>query len=95
MVVDSQYHERMKEASDELARMLYEDELRDIPVLVLANKQDLGNAYSAEQVHKEFNLDSLKRETKCFGTSAKTGQGLSEAFDWLANIINKPKSTDT
>ena len=91
LVVDSQDHERIKEARDELGRMLNEDELRDIPVLVLANKQDLKNAYSGEQVRKEIDLDSLQRETNCFETSAITGQGLSEAFDWLAKIMNNKK----
>ena len=38
-VVDSNDVERMDEASDELKRMLNEDELRDAVLLVFANKQ--------------------------------------------------------
>jgi len=94
IVVDSQDHYRIKEAGEELTRMLNEDELKDIPVLVLANKQDLKNVLNGEQVSKEMNLESYKdRETKCFETSAITGQGLSDAFDWLSNVIvNNQKS---
>ena len=94
IVIDSQDHERIKEASKELSLILNEDELKDIPVLVLANKQDLKNVLNGEQVSKEMNLESYKdRETKCFETSAITGQGLSDAFDWLSNVIvNNQKS---
>lgn len=43
-VVDSNDRERVGEASDELKKMLSEDELRDASLLVFANKQDLPNA---------------------------------------------------
>ena len=38
-VVDSNDRERVSEASDELSRLLAEDELRDVVLLVFANKQ--------------------------------------------------------
>lgn len=40
-VVDSADYERFTESRDELHRVLKEDELRGVPVVVLANKQDL------------------------------------------------------
>ncbi len=40
-VVDSNDRERITEASEELQKMLNEDELRDAALLVFANKQDL------------------------------------------------------
>ena len=39
-VVDSNDRERMDESKNELSRMLAEDELQGIPLLVFANKQD-------------------------------------------------------
>ena len=40
-VVDSTDRERFSESRDELQRMLKDDEMRGVPVVVLANKQDL------------------------------------------------------
>ncbi len=38
-VIDSNDRERVGEARDQLQRMLSEDELRDAPLLIFANKQ--------------------------------------------------------
>lgn len=49
-VVDSNDKDRVREAHDELHRMLAEDELQAAVVLVFANKQDLPNAMSVAEV---------------------------------------------
>jgi signal recognition particle receptor subunit beta len=40
-VVDSSDKERMNDAKDELYRILDESEMRNVPVIIIANKQDL------------------------------------------------------
>ena len=45
-VVDSNDRERLREASDELFGILNSDEMRHVPVLILANKQDLPSKIS-------------------------------------------------
>ena len=40
-IVDSNDKERLSEAKDELDGILNSDEMRGVPVVVLANKQDL------------------------------------------------------
>lgn len=88
-VIDSNHRERISEARDELNIMLKEDQLRDVILLVLANKQDLENAMSVEEVSKAIDFESMKPEMKfIIGTSAIKGDGLFEAFDWLAQAIN-------
>jgi len=47
---------RLDESRKELHLMLREEELANHPVLVLANKQDLGSAKSAEQVEQLLGL---------------------------------------
>merc|ERR1711908_147510 len=42
-IVDSNDRDRCEEASDEIMKVLSEDECRDWPLLVFANKQDLPN----------------------------------------------------
>ena len=64
-MVDSNDRERISEAADELQRFLNEDELQDCIVLVLANKQDLPNAMSVEEVTDKMRLNSLKNRNWC------------------------------
>jgi signal recognition particle receptor subunit beta len=43
-VVDSADRDRIEVSKQELELMLQEEELKSVPLLVLANKQDLPNA---------------------------------------------------
>ena len=83
---------RLDDAIEELCRSLSEDELRDIPVLVLANKQDLPGAISPDTLEeklKELAKGCLAgRAWSVFGVSAaKADSGLYLAFDWLTSAI--------
>ena len=62
-VVDSNDRERMYECKEELQRFLGEEELRDTSVLVLANKQDLPNAMSVDEITQVLELHSVKSHT--------------------------------
>ena len=61
-VVDCSDRDRIDDDGDysnactELHRLLGEDELRDIPVLIMANKQDLPNAMSVDEVQDRLKL---------------------------------------
>jgi len=91
-VVDSNDGERMDAASDELKRMLEEDELRDAVLLVFANKQDLPNAAKVKHITEKLGLSKLRtRQWYIQGTCATTGDGLYEGLDWLSNTL-KSKS---
>eukprot|EP00124_Ichthyophonus_hoferi_P003102 Ihof_evm6s249 gene=Ihof_evmTU6s249 len=59
-VIDSNDSDRMVEARDELQRMLGEDELRDATLLIFANKQDLPNALSVNDITDKLGLQSLR-----------------------------------
>ena len=52
-VVDSNDRDRIEDAREELNKMLNEDEMRDAVLLVFANKQDLPNAMTAAESHRE------------------------------------------
>merc|ERR1712040_22577 len=60
-VVDSNDRERIGEAAEELNKMLREEELKDVVVLVFANKQDLPNAMSASEVTDKLGLHNLRQ----------------------------------
>ncbi|CAK6446778.1 unnamed protein product [Pipistrellus nathusii] len=83
-VVDSTDQERMEEARQEMMRMM--TELKDVVLLVLANKQDLPNAMDTAEITDKLGLHSLHDRTWYLqATSAITGAGLYEGLDWLAN----------
>ena len=98
-MVDSNDKERIDDsqgadnsAKEELHRMLAEDELRDAILLVFANKQDLPNAMSVNEVTEKLGLNQLRnRQWYIQSTCATTGDGLYEGLDWLSSTLNKKK----
>ncbi|KAJ3073965.1 hypothetical protein HK102_005902 [Quaeritorhiza haematococci] len=87
---------RITEAREELDNLMNrEPELAGIPVLVLANKQDLPQALPVDQVAKALGLGlggMGKGSSRWFiqATTATTGDGLYEGLDWLAKELGKP-----
>eukprot|EP00997_Jenningsia_sp_PLL12_P007931 NODE_4635_length_640_cov_255.803723_g3977_i0.p1 GENE.NODE_4635_length_640_cov_255.803723_g3977_i0~~NODE_4635_length_640_cov_255.803723_g3977_i0.p1 ORF type:complete len:165 (-),score=6.55 NODE_4635_length_640_cov_255.803723_g3977_i0:93-587(-) len=72
-VVDSADSKRLEEAGVELNTLLEEDKLRGVHVLILANKQDLDNALSAQEIATALSLDAIRdRNWQIQSCSAKT-----------------------
>ncbi|KAJ0113614.1 hypothetical protein Patl1_02770 [Pistacia atlantica] len=87
-VIDSNDRDRVDDARNELHLMLQEDELRDALLLVFANKQDLPNAMNTTEITNKLGLHSLgQRRWHIQGTSAISGEGLHEGFDWLCTTL--------
>ena len=86
--MDSNDRERIHEAKEELGKFFNEDELRDFPFLILANKIDLPNSYSVNEVTEHLGLNQ-RRNIKWYiqPICAKTGQGIIEGLDWVFKII--------
>ena len=79
----------MNQATEELYKMLREDELCDVALLVFANKQDLPNAMSCQEIADQMNLKAITHPWLIAGSSATSGDGLYEALDWLSHTIDK------
>ena len=91
-VVDSKDADRMSIAKEELGAMLEEEELKNTSLLIIANKQDIEGALTVTQVSDILGLSSLKnRQWTIFKCSAITGEGLTEAMDWLVDVITQKK----
>mmetsp|Transcript_16348 Transcript_16348/g.24621 ORF Transcript_16348/g.24621 Transcript_16348/m.24621 type:complete len:180 (+) Transcript_16348:13-552(+) len=87
-VVDSNDRERMEIVKEELDAMLAEDSLRDCPLLVLANKQDLPKALGVKDIIEALDLHKLKRKWYVQGACATSGEGLYEGLDWLGTAVH-------
>ncbi|XP_068451889.1 uncharacterized protein [Clinocottus analis] len=90
-VVDSNDPGRIKEAAEELHRMLDEDELRGVALLVFANKQDLPRAVSASDITEGLGLSGVSQPWSVQASCAVSGSGLVEGLDWLSDQILKQR----
>jgi len=87
-VVDATDTGRLNTASDELASMLNEEELRDASLLVFANKQDQQGALGAAEISEALKLAELKdRNWTIVACSALADEGIKEGMDWLVQNI--------
>lgn len=83
-VVDSTDLARMDETATELKSILKEEALKNVPLLVFANKQDLVGAASADEAATDLQLTSFRdRAWQIQACSAKTGDGLQEGMEWV------------
>ncbi|XP_077428489.1 ADP-ribosylation factor 4-like [Vanacampus margaritifer] len=88
-VVDSNDPQRLKEAAEELHRILEEDELRKVALLVFANKQDLPQAMTVSQISEGLRLSGVTQPYYVQASCAVNGSGLVEGLDWLSKQILK------
>ena len=88
-VVDSNDRDRVQEAGEELHSLLSQDELRDVQVLILANKQDLPHAMSASELSEKLNVRSIRHKWYIQPCSAISGDGLYEGLDWLSKSLTE------
>lgn len=87
-VVDSNDQNRLKEARDELWKVLESPELTAAVILVFANKQDLPNALTGDDVMKGLELEKITTHPwHVQAACATSGQGLDDGFDWLAESV--------
>ena len=68
--------------------ILASDELGMVPLLVLANKQDLPGALNASALTDKLGLNALRsRAWYIQACCAPTGDGLYEGLDWLTQAV--------
>ncbi|KAG5673728.1 hypothetical protein PVAND_003748 [Polypedilum vanderplanki] len=89
-VVDSSDRKRMAESTSEFNELLKDEKLQNVPIIVLANKQDLNSSMKASEVAEIIGLVKLKdREWQIQACSAIDGTGLKEAMDWICKCMKK------
>lgn len=103
-VIDSSDRERLggkdsdysSSAYEELQRAMSEEELQHCPVLIFANKQDLPNAMSVQEITDRLQLAALReRDWLIQGCCAMTGDGLYEGIEWLSGVTKRKKKPTT
>jgi ADP-ribosylation factor-like protein 3 len=88
--VDSSDRKRMGESTGEFNELLKDEKLKSVPIIVLANKQDLSSSMKSSEVAELIGLVKLKdRDWQIQACSALEGTGLQEAMDWICKCVKK------
>jgi small GTP-binding protein len=87
-VVDSSDRDRTSRVVNEFDLII--QELADVPILILANKQDIADAMSVNEVAHNFQVEQLteSRTCKVQGTCGTSGEGILEGFEWLVENLH-------
>ncbi|KAL0093731.1 ADP-ribosylation factor family-domain-containing protein [Phycomyces blakesleeanus] len=93
-VVDSTDKKRLEECKDTFEKMITNDRVEGVPILMLANKQDLSGALRVEEIKEVFNKIAVKlgaRDSRVLPISALEGNGVKDAIDWLVVRLQRNK----
>ena len=84
----------MASVKKELDQIFKSDELIGVPILILANKQDLPCAMSVCEILELLELYNIRnRQWHLHATCALSGEGLEQALNRLIQMISSGKKT--
>lgn len=72
--------------------MICNEHLRGVPLLVLANKQDLPECMGVRDIKPVFQQSGVhigRRDCLVMPVSALTGEGIDEGIRWLVDAIKQ------
>ena len=92
-VIDSNDRNRISEAKRELEWLLKIDELKEIILLIIANKQDLPSSMTISEITEKLELHfilDISRKWFIQSACANNADGLCESFDWISSSLHLP-----
>lgn len=97
-IIDSTDRNRLEESWLAFDKMIQNEQLVGLPLLVACNKQDLNECMSVPEIKKMFNKSAANigmRNCMATATSALTGEGVHEGINWIKecvenNMIKRP-----
>jgi len=94
-VIDSADKKRFEETGVELSELIEEENLKGVPVLIYANKQDLATASPASDIAEGLNLHTYRdRMWQIQACSAVTAEGVQDGMNWICNNVLKDKEKE-
>ncbi|KAJ7969985.1 ADP-ribosylation factor-related protein 1 [Quillaja saponaria] len=94
-VIDAACPARFEDSKSALEKVLWHQDLQGAPLLILANKQDLAEAVSAEELARYLDLKKLDERVYMFeAVSAYDGLGIKESVEWLVEVMERSKRTE-
>lgn len=87
-VIDSTDKDNIDESKIELEKLILREELKSAIILIYANKQDVSGCMKIDEIIKRYDLNRIKNHTwQIQGCSGKTGEGLVNGLQWLADKL--------
>ncbi|KXN74381.1 ADP-ribosylation factor-like 2-like protein [Conidiobolus coronatus NRRL 28638] len=87
-VVDSSDLTRLQDCKTELFQLMDQERLAGATVLILANKQDIKGALTAEEIQTYLELEKIeKHHWAIYPCSGVTGDNVLDAVDWIIKDI--------
>ncbi|XP_004140779.1 ADP-ribosylation factor-related protein 1 [Cucumis sativus] len=94
-VIDAACPSKFEDSKSALEKVLRHEDLQGAPLLVLANKQDLPEAVSAEELSRYLDLKKLDERVYMFeAVSGYDGMGIKDSVEWLVDIMERSKRTE-
>jgi ADP-ribosylation factor-like protein 3 len=87
-VIDTADRPRMEECGMALHRLVENDKLKGLPLIIFANKQDTLNALTVEDLHHGLNLHHIRdRKWTIIPCCALTGAGIKDGMQYLVAAL--------
>ncbi|XP_044467462.1 ADP-ribosylation factor-related protein 1 isoform X2 [Mangifera indica] len=94
-VIDAACTSRFEDSKSALEKVLRHEDLQGAPLLILANKQDLPDAVSSEELARYLDLKKLDERVYMFeAVSGYDGMGIKESVEWLVEVMERSKRTE-
>ena len=96
-VIDSSNLCRLRESRDLLKKIVAHRALRGVPIVVVANKQDLPTARTSFELEEVLQLDLVREQghfVKVVTTSATTGKDTRKVLKKFRKSLNKTKNSN-
>jgi len=84
-VVDSADPSKFPEARANLFRVLSNEKLARVPLLIMCNKGDIDGASSVVKVSEALELHEVKHPHKSIRTSAVSDEGIQAGLEWVVS----------
>lgn len=88
-MIDSNDRVRIQESKELFENMLKNEKTNRIPLIILANKQDIEESMKIKEIMMEFDDYNIVgiRDCRTIAVSGLTGDGIEEAIKWLCDAI--------
>eukprot|EP00040_Diaphanoeca_grandis_P000590 m.15907 g.15907 ORF g.15907 m.15907 type:complete len:202 (-) comp10786_c0_seq1:32-637(-) len=91
-VIDSTDKSRLRDSLQAFDTMVDSHDLSGVPLLILANKQDVEGAMDVPEIKVVFNESAPKlgtRDCKVLPVSAVSGVNIKQSLEWLASSVQR------
>jgi len=91
-MVDTADHEALRTSRDELANLIHDPKLANVPILVFGNKIDKSKALSEPELLHELSITDndnkiFRKNIALFMCSVAKNAGIFEGFEWFSQQI--------